>query len=438
MIQLENMEKNNKTYSIKAILVLIGWIFLLSTASWGQKILITKAKVHVGDGTVIEQGLVGIENGEITLVKNALTYPVEAAEWDTIIELSNQHLYPGFFAMNSTLGLTEIDAVRATVDFKEVGEYNPHIRSLIAFNVESRIISTVRSNGVLFAQATPRGGVISGTSSLMHLDGYNWEDAVVKKDEGIHVNWPKTMQGGGWWAEPKPKTPNKKYIEEKHALVSFLHAAAAYQEQGSKAVFDPRYEAMKGVFEGRQRIYFHANELRQLLDVVSLVQEFKFKFPVIVGGYDSYKITELLRDGEIPVMLTRLHRLPDSEDDPMDLVYRLPKLLQDGGVKFCLENAGDMEAMQSRNIPFLAGTARAYGLTEEQAVQSVTLNAAEIIGVEKKYGSIEVGKKATLFVSKGDALDMRTHDVTLILVDGKFAAIKHHQHELYEKYRNKK
>ena len=148
-------------------------------------------------------------------------------------------------------------------------------------------------------------------------------------------------------------------------------------------------------------------------------------------------IGDQLKDAKIPVMLTRLHSLPKNEDDPVDLVYRLPALLNEAGVKFCLQNSGDMEAMNARNLPFIAGSAMAYGLSEEEAVRSVTLNAAEIMGLDKQYGSIEVGKKATLFLSKGNALDMKTNNVISILVNGEFVPGENHQTELYLKYKKK-
>lgn len=402
-----------------------------------NKILLVGPKVHIGTGEVIEQGLVGIENGIITLVKNSLTFPYKKEEWDTIIEAKGQHLYPGFIAPNSTLGLTEVDAVRATLDYDEVGQFNPHVRSLIAFNAESRVIATVRTNGVLFAQATPRGNDITGASSLMHLDGYNWEDAVVKVDDGIHLNWPRTLAGGGWWASSSQIKVNDKYTDHLKEITDFIQAGKAYADAGKSRKFDQRFEAMHDIFKGTKRLYIHANELKQLLDIIEFCQSMKIPYPVIIGGYDSYMVTEQLHDAKIPVMLPRLHGLPDNEDDPIDLVYRLPKLLKDGGVQFCLQNEGDMEAMNARNIPFLAGTARAYGLTEEEAIQSVTLNAAQIMGVDDLIGSVEPGKVATLFISKGDALEPKTNQVTTALVGGDFVKLTNHQIELYKRYKAK-
>lgn len=407
-----------------------------SLAQAPNKILLLDAYLHVGNGESLERSAILIEDGKITDVKNSLAFSFTESDWDTIIRLEGKHIYPGFVAPNSTLGLTEIDAVRATRDFDEVGELNPHVRSQIAFNVESKVISTVRSNGVLITQATPRGGRISGTSSIMRMDGWNWEDATIEGNDGIHVNWPSSLSGGGWWAEPAPKERNKNYSTELEELHAFFALSKAYDD-GKQETEDRRLEGMKGVFSGEKRVFFHANELQQLLDILDFTKQYDIKYPVIIGGYDAYMITDQLRDRKIPVMLPRVHSLPENEGDPVDLPYRLPDLLQEGGVQFCLQNEGDMEAMNARNLPFLAGTARAYGLSTEEAVRSITLSACEILGIDKSYGSIERGKSATLFVSDGDALDMRSNQVRMALIDGQFVELGNVQTDLYYKYKNK-
>lgn len=422
-----------KAINLFTTVILTVFIGLVGNAQ--NRILLSKAKVHVGNGKVINQGLVGIEGEHIILVENALTYTIDKSKWDTIIDLKDQELYPGFFAPNSTLGLTEIDAVRATRDFKEVGAFNPHIRALIAFNAESEVSTTVKTNGVLYTQATPQGGIISGSSSIMKLEAWNWEDAAVKKDDGIHLNWPSTVKGGGWWAEPAPKKSNDDYSAQLIEIRDFFEAALAYSKSNDS--YDARFEAMRGLFTGEKRLYIHANQLRALLDIIDFKRELKINFPVIVGGYDAYKVADQLKDAEIPIILKGGHTLPENEDDPIDLPYRLPALLQEAGILFCIQNSGGMETMNTRNIPFLAGTAMAYGLTEEQAISAVTLNTAKILGIDKITGSIEVGKKATLFVSTGNALDMRTNNLTLGMIHGKFILLTNLQTDLYEKYKKK-
>jgi hypothetical protein len=246
--------------NIMHIKLLIGFLLLLGKEANAApiptkspaKILLEGGRLHVGNGQVIENSYIGIENGKITLVKNALAYTLDKSKYDTIVNIAGQEVYPGFFAPNATLGLTEIDAVRATRDYNEVGELNPHIRALIAFNVESNVVATVRTNGVLFAQATPRGGVISGTSSVFRLDGWNWEDAVVKADDGIHLNWPTFMKRT--WRDTKQ---NENYKKEINAIRQFFQASKAWADAPEKGkLLDLRYAAMKGLFGGEKRFLF--------------------------------------------------------------------------------------------------------------------------------------------------------------------------------------
>lgn len=409
--------------------------FFVSLAShiFSQKnILIENGFLHVGNGSTIETASIGIQDGKITHVKNSLVFSVDKSKYDLVIDAKGQHIYPGFIAPNSTLGLTEIDAVRATLDFNEVGQFNPHIRALIAFNVESKVIATVRTNGVLFAQTTPRGGAIAGSSSLMRLFGLNWEDAVVRKDDGIHVNWPRFINYG--YREVKV---NEGYKEEINALEVFFDEARNYANAKEKnKKIDIRFESMKLVFEGKQRVYFRADKAQELLDVMNFVKKYNLKYPVIVGGYDAPLILEQLRDSKIPIMLGRVHDLPKVAEDDIHLPFKLPGILQKAGILFCLQNEGDMEAMNTRNLPFLAGHTRTFGLTNEEAVAAISYNAAKIMGMDKDFGSVEVGKSATLFISKGDALDIRGNLITHIFVDGISQSIKNHQDMLYESYKN--
>jgi imidazolonepropionase-like amidohydrolase len=413
------------------------FILFCGHQTMAQRTLLTNGYLHVGNGDVIQTALIGIEANEIILVKNSLAYPYDETEWDTIIDLSGQHIYPGFIAPNATLGLTEIDAIRATRDYYEVGQYNPHVRSQIAYNVESKVISTVKTNGLLLTQATPRGGVISGTSSVMATDGWNWEDATIQADDGIHVNWPDAIQSDYETDQVVKKKSAAEYTDQTLELYQFFELAKTYAYAGTDRIKDTRLEAMSACFKAEKRVYFHANELQQLIDVIEFAQHFELPFPVIVGGYDSYLVGQRLVDAEIPIMLLRPHSLPLSEDDPIDLPFQLPSLLQRQGIKYCIQNEGDMEAMNARNLPFMAGTAMAYGLTEEEAVASISLNTAQILGIDDNYGSIEVGKTATLFASKGNALDMKTNNVTLIMINGALSSTDNFQNELYQKYRLK-
>ena len=418
--------------NIRILLIIITWIPLANA----QRILVINGTAHIGNGEVVETAAIGMADGKILFVKNSLTQAIQRKEWDTIIDAENQHVYPGFVAANSTLGLTEIDAVRATRDFNDVGELNPHVRAQVAFNVESRVIETVRTNGVMLTQSTPRGGTISGSSAVMFLSGWNWEDATVLADDGIHVNWPASTQGGGWWAEPAPKSRNTNYQKEKQEIMDFFTLAEAYAK-GTKTVEDIRLEAMKDCFEGTKRVYFHADGMQQILDIIEFVEKYQLKYPVIVGGYEAHLVGQRLKDSKIPIMLNRIHSLPEREEDDVNLPYMLPALLQKQGILFCIQNAGDMEAMNTRNLPFQAGTAMAYGLTEEEALQSISLNPSKILGIQKEFGSIEAGKSATLFISKGPALDMKSNQVTCLIFHGQIESTENFQDKLYQKYKKK-
>ena len=401
-------------------------------------VLISGLVIHIGNGKVIENGLLGFKDGKITLVADATVIKMSAGAYDTTYTMNGSHAYPGFIAPNTTLGITEVDAVRATNDYSEVGTYNPHIRALIAYNAEGKVITTVRTNGVLFAQITPRRGTITGSSSIMALEGWNWEDAVLKKDDGIHVNFPKiTFRAQSNIEGPDvPTTGNTKYDEQINELKKFFSDAKAYCQSVPEEK-NLRYEAMRGVFSGTQNLYLHTDFVKDIIASVNFVKQFEIKKPVIVGGNDSWKITKLLKQNNIPVMITRMHSLPEADFDDVDLPYKLAYLLQKDSVQFCLQNAGDQEGQNARNIPFLAGTARAYGLTNEQAVASVSYSVAKILGVEKQIGSLEDGKDASFFISTGDALDMMTNNIILAFINGKKLMLTNTQQEQYIRYSKK-
>lgn len=417
----------------------LSFVFLsaLLTAQNKKHILLKNAMAHIGNGQVLENSYVSIKDGKIDLVADARITKIDITKFDTVIDLSGKHVYPGLIAPNCILGLQEAEAVRQTSDYAEVGEYNPHIRSLIAYNAESKILETVKTNGVLYTQSTPRYGVISGMSSILATDGWNWEDAVIKADDGIHLNFPKSMQKHGWWAEPKPSEKNDKYTEQVNELTTFFENAFAYYNTQNIADKNLRFEAMKSIFNGTKNLYVHADYVKDIIGAVNFAKRFSIKKIVIVGGKDSYKITKLLKENNVAVMLNRLHDLPDSPDADTDLLYKLPYLLQKDSVLFCLQNQGDMEAMNARNIAFLAGTAVAYGLTKEQALQSITLSSAKILGVDNLIGSIEVGKLASIVISEGDILDMKTNKIILAYINGRNIDLNNFQKDLNKKYSNK-
>lgn len=398
-----------------------------------EAITITGATAHIGNGQVIENSILTFENGKITAVGASGS----ATPKGKVIDATGKHIYPGFIAPNTTLGLVEIAAVRATDDERELGRYNPHVRSIIAYNTESKIVESMRPNGVLIAQVTPRGGTISGTSSVVQLDAWNWEDAVVKEDDGIHVNWPSPFSRGRWWMGEDPGfKPNKKYAKQLTALEDFFNQAKAAIKSNAIAGNIPQ-QAMKGIFNGNQRLFVHARSEKAILDVISFAKRQNISKIVIVQGDEAYKVASQLKQNNIPVLLTRTHSTPNFEDDDYDRPFKNAKLLMDAGVLVALQNSGDMERANARNLPFQAGTVAGYGLDKEKALQLITGNTAKILGIDQSVGTLEVGKDATLFISIGDALDMRTNQIEHAFINGRTISLETHQTQLWKRYSNK-
>ena len=416
-------------------LPLILALFLALGASAQKPTLYIGATAHLGNGEKIDNAAISTLNGKFEMIADASLIRIDPSAFDTIYRVHDKHIYPGFIVPNTTLGITEIDAVRASNDFNETGAINPNIRTLIAYNSDSKIAKTVRSNGVLIAQVTPRGGSISGQSSVMHLDGWNWEDAALRIDDGIHLNWPSSFYQSGWWAEPGTTKENKKYNENITQLKRFFKKANAYAK--SSNLMDLQMESMKGLFSGNKTLYIHANNANDMLDAISFSNEFLITKTVIVGAEQALKIIDELKENNIPLILNRVHRLPSKVGSPVDEPFTQAGKLQEAGILFCLSYAGDMEAMGARNLPFSAGTAVAHGLDYEKAISSITLNTAQILGIDKYCGSIEKGKDATFFISSGDALDMRTNNVEKAYIKGIAIDLNNHQKELFNKYKNR-
>ncbi len=401
-----------------------------------KDIAIVGATAHVGNGTVIENSIIVMNNGNIVTIGNVDTTPVTLQAMD-VIDAKGKHVYPGFIVPNSTLGLVEIDAVRATEDESELGSWNPNVRSLIAYNAESKVVESMRPNGVLLGQITPRSGTISGSSSIVQFDAWNWEDAAVKVDEGIHLNWPNAFTRGRWYLGEDPGLKlNDKYDEQVTEIQNYLNQSKAYNK-GDKKIINLPYQGLAGIFDGSKTLYVHVDDEKGITDAINFSKANGVTNMVIVGGYQAYKVADILKQNNIPVLLHRVHSNPELDDDDYNLTYKSAKLLIDKGVLVALETSGQMERMNSRNLPFYAGTTVAFGLTKEQALQLITLNTAKILGIDDRYGSLEKGKSATLFISEGDALDMRTNQLTHAFIDGRAISLDTHQTTLYHRYLDK-
>ena len=392
-----------------------------------MRIIISGARLHIGNGQVIENGIIEFEKGIITKVGPAGT--VVNTEGANVIDAKGKDVYPGLIAPATCLGLIEIGAVRATNDRAEVGNMNPNVRAAIAYNTDSRITPTVRFNGVLTAQVVPDGGRITGTSCVMQLDAWNWEDAVIKED-GIWVNWPSLYSYSGWWAEPGNYEKNKEYPNQVRELRDFLVEAKAYCNSTSITKKNLKFEAMRGLFAGKANMYIRVDAAKEMLEAIAFAEEMGIK-PVLVGAYDSWQIADVLAKKNIPVILDKCHALPARQDDDIEQNYKTPGILQKAGVLFAISIAGSWE---TRNLAFEAGTASTYGLTKEEALAAVSANAAKILGLGNSLGTLEVGKSATLLINSGDLLNMNSSKPEMAFIQGRKISLGNKQKDLFDKF----
>lgn len=395
-------------------------------------VVITNATVHVGNGQILNNASVVFENGKITAVGPNLT-PAPGA---TIINAQGRAVYPGLIQPISNLGLVEVNSVRASNDVAELGELNPNIRSIVAYNTDSKVTNTLRSNGILLANVVPQGGLVAGRSSVVQLDAWNWEDAVYKMDAGLHVYLPSLLPRPAFIQVPAgTPDPVKTGMEAIDRLRSFLREAKAYYAVAGKAgQTNLKFEAVKGLFDKSMKLYVHANTIKQILLALDFAKEFGVDL-VLVGGADSWQVADLLKQNNVAVILSQPHSLPILDDDDVDQPYKTPAQLQKAGVLFTISD--DDGQTRGRNLPFNAGTAVAYGLDKELALQAITLNAAKILGIADRAGSIEVGKDANLILVKGDVLDMRSSVVTDAFIQGRKINLDDKHKQLYERYKHK-
>ncbi len=429
---------------MKKIIFYIGCFFAITNVfaqetilpgnAQNETIALTNATIHVGNGQVISNGSVVLKNGKITEVGTSVS-----TSGAKVIDCKGKHIYPGLILTASQLGLAEVNSVRATIDASEIGEINSSIRSIVAYNTDSKVINTLRTNGILLANVIPAGGIISGSSSVVQLDAWNWEDAAYKMDIGIHFRMPSLLirtggRRGGFGGQQSNVDPVKRGLEQIENVKTFFREAKAYLTESKHENTNPKYEAVRNLFNRNQKLFIHCNIVKEMLLAVDFAKEFGFDV-VLVGAVDSWQIADILKQNNIAVILNQLHDLPTMIDDDIDQPFKTPAMLQKAGVFFCI-NDDDGQA-RYRNLAFNAGTASAYGLTKEEALSAITLNAATILGIADKTGSIETGKDANIVVSEGDILDMRTNIITNAFIQGRQIDLNNKQMQLADKYEKK-
>jgi len=402
-----------------------------------RPVLITGATLHVGNGLVVPNAAVAFAKGRLTYAGPAAGFTADKAAYETI-DAAGQQLYPGLILPNTTLGLTEVESIRATVDEEEVGPLNPNVRALIAYNTDSDILPTVRTNGVLLAQPTPRGSLLAGQSSVVQLDAWNWQDAVVRADDGQHLTWPAMIFRLSP-AEDAAILDKRQQVRatQLRDLEQLFSEASAYRQLPAGRPENLRLAALAGIFDGSKTLYLHADYGKEIIEAVHFARRLGVQKIAVVGARDAWMVLDFLKQNDVSVVVSRIHALPRREADDYDQPYKLPAQLQAAGIRFCLDYQGSQETAGSRNLAFIAGTAAAFGLTKEQALTAVTLTTAQIMGIDKDYGTLEAGKSATLVLSRGDLLDMRTNAVSRAFIDGRSISLESKQTYLEKKFRSK-
>lgn len=394
--------------------------------------------IHPVSGPPIEEGIVLFEQGKITAIGRKVTLPRDAQQ----VEIHGKHVYPGLFDGSTNMGLVEINAVRATRDSRETGQLNPNVKAQVAVNPDSEIIPVTRASGVLLALTAPSGGLISGTSAVLQLDGWTYEDLTLAAPTAMHIDWPRMAPATDWWNDESLKKQAEERDEALQQLNDVIADARAYQrarlaaaDRSEPLARDARWEAMLPVLRGELPVVVQADELQQIQAAVAFAAREKLRL-IIYGGYDAESCAPLLKEHDVPVMLAGVHRLPLRRSDDYDAPYTLAERLRKAGVKYCITGAGRFGATNARNLGYHAATAAAYGLSKEEALRSVTRYPAEILGVADRVGTLDPGKDATLIVTNGDPLEAATQ-VESAYIQGRTVDLNNRHRRLYEKYREK-
>jgi imidazolonepropionase-like amidohydrolase len=408
-----------------------------------QPVVLRGATIHTVTKGTIQNGTIVLERGKITAIGGPEVAPPRAAK---VVDVSGKHIYPGLIDAYSTVGITEIGSVDVSNDINELGDFNPNVRADVAVNAESRHIGTTRSAGVLVAFSTPEGGVISGLSSALSLEGWTWEEMSMKGAAALNVKWPDPNArprrfGGGGPPGPggrggPPQPAPKTYAEQVEEIRNWFGEARAYRDAvkaGQVTRTDARYAAMIPALDGAIPVVVAAEGAAQINDAITWAKAEGVKL-VIRGGRDALVVADRLKAENVPVILTSTMAAPDRQYEAYDGAYASPARLHEAGVKFAI--AGGSGGLYSYRLPWEAGVAVAFGLPEEEALKAVTINAAEFMGIADKVGSLEVGKEGTLLITTGTPLDM-TSNIIQSYIQGREIDMNDIHKHFFKKYLEK-
>ena len=404
-------------------------------------ILLKNATIHPVSSGIIRDGQLLFEKGKIVYIGKDIEILPDNTK---TINLEKKHIYPGLIAAGTTLGLVEINAVRSTRDFEEVGEINPNVRTEVSYNPDSELIPVTRSNGITIAHIIPTGGIISGTSAAMMLDGWTWETATLKSPIALHMNWPEKIVAQSLMEAKSKKEKQEEISKRIHQIDEIFDQARSYlqtkelSERKAEPLYhaDLRWESIIPVLKNEVPIFIHADEVEQIEAAVQWSIRQKVT-SVIVGGHDAWRVAELLKKYNIPVIYENVQSLPLRRWEDYDIRFTTPWKLYREGIKFCISaSSSPSQAAHQRNVPYHAATAAAYGLPRNEALKAITLYAAEILGISDFVGSLETGKDATLFITDGDPLEISSQ-VEMMFIQGKRIDLGDKHKTLYKKYQEK-
>ena len=393
---------------------------------------IRNVTVHPITAPPMEGATVLIRDGKIVAVGRNVAVPRGAQVYDG----KGNHLYPGYIDACTTLGLTEIGSIAATIDTSETGQFNPNSRAEIAINPDSELIPVTRVNGTTTVVSAPTGGILSGMGCVMNLDGWTWEEMVIKTPIGLFMNFPAPSGALNQSAESRRRDwesrmrPINEFIENARRYLRAHQAAGKHGVPAHER--DPRFEAMIPILEGKLPLFVRVNTALGIQAAIRWAEEQKLRL-VIVGGSEAWRVADLLREKQVPVILEGVHNMPSAESAPYDEPFTLPKRLHEQGVLFCIASN---DASNARNLPYHAATAVAHGLPRDEALKAITLYPAQILGLAHRLGSIEVGKDANLVLLSGDPLDIRTQ-VIQVWIAGRPIEMTSKHIRLYERYRKR-
>lgn len=401
-----------------------------------KPVILSGGTIHTGTGTVIENGTVAFSGGKITFVGKSSDYSGDKSGAD-VIDVSGKQVYPGLIFPSTSLGLVEIGSgVEVATDNRETGDLNPNVRAIVAYNTDSHVIPVIRANGILLAQICPVGNLLPGTSSVVQLDAWNWMDAAYKADNGIQLVWPRKAASGGrrggyFMGGDNAASTYDKNVE---ALEKIFTDAVAYAAVEKPKDANLRLEAMRGLFNGSKILFISASETKGIIASVTFAKRHGVKKMVLTDADESaWEVRDFLKENNIPVILADPHSLPKYDYSDTKMPFRLAYLFSKEGILVGLSYSKQAYP----NLPFAAGETAAYGLSKEEALQTVTLNTARILGIDDKTGSLETGKDANIVVSAGDLLDMSTNNVELAFITGRNISLDNKHKQLYRRFQEK-